>query len=422
MCDATTVANSDLFNGDDYSSLNCQYGCSDTISSRMPYVCTHYSIEDNWSFGENNITHKFNQVSDENTITIGNHNSGVLDELGGGKFNVSTTFSLIKRADTGKINSSPRVLPTLPLHLQQGCSYTIPLPVSDPDNDIIRCRWAVGRECSGICSQFPGAVLDPLTCTITYTANRGTGLKGGVIMIEDYAHGSLHRPLSSVTLQFLILVVASAQPCSIETELSPMILHPSNKTIPWLYDNPELVNVTLTCMANETLSYYWERQNDDIPYNSIGIHTNTLTLINAHPKDAGNYRCVAFNYSVCCRSYSDYATVSIINGIDSYMLCLSLFIFIFVLVTSPVFVSYPTPQHVNLTETAIFTCSAIGYNVSYQWTTASGSFPDKVIDINSNTLVIPDVRSSDDNTYTCVASNEGGNTSSNATQLTVTGI
>ena len=93
-----------------------------------------------------------------------------------------------------------------------------------------------------------------------------------------------------------------------------------------------------------------------------------------------------------------------------------------ILATYPVFVSHPTPQHVNLTQTVIFTCNAIGYNVSYQWTIGSGSFPSKVTGINSNTLVIPDVRSSDDNTYTCVASNEGGNATSNAIKLTVIGM
>lgn len=64
---------------------------------------------------------------------------------------------------------------------------------------------------------------------------------------------------------------------------------------------------------------------------------------------------------------------------------------------------------------------ATGYNISYQWTIGSGSFPSKVIGINSNTLVIPDVRSSDDKTYTCVASNQGGSVSSNAAKLTVNG-
>ena len=42
--------------------------------------------------------------------------------------------------------------------------------------------------------------------------------------------------------------------------------------------------------------------------------------------------------------------------------------------------------------------------------------------INTNSLVIPDVRSSDDNTYTCVASNERGNVSLNTARLTVTGM
>ena len=85
-------------------------------------------------------------------------------------------------------------------------------------------------------------------------------------------------------------------------------------------------------------------------------------------------------------------------------------------------VSHPNPQYVNLTQIAIFTCNATGYDVSYQWTIGSGLFPSKVTGINSNTLVIQDVRSSDDNTYTCVASDEGGNTSSNAAKLTVTGM
>ena len=85
-------------------------------------------------------------------------------------------------------------------------------------------------------------------------------------------------------------------------------------------------------------------------------------------------------------------------------------------------ITYPSSQSVDLTQTVTFTCNAIGYNVSYQWTIGSGSFPtDRVTGINTDTLTITDVRSSDDNTYTCVASNEGGNVSSSAAQLTVTG-
>ena len=92
------------------------------------------------------------------------------------------------------------------------------------------------------------------------------------------------------------------------------------------------------------------------------------------------------------------------------------------LVGLPTIVLEPIPARVELTQTATFTCSATGYNVSYKWTIGSGSFPSKVTGINTNTLVIPDVRSSDDNTYTCVASNEGGSVSSNGAKLTVTGM
>ena len=95
--------------------------------------------------------------------------------------------------------------------------------------------------------------------------------------------------------------------------------------------------------------------------------------------------------------------------------------FLSLLVQRPTFVTRPSSQSVDLTQTATFICSATGYNVSYQWTIGSGSFPNKVTDINSNTLVIPSVRSSDDNTYTCVISNRGG-TRRNGARLIVTGM
>ena len=416
-CNSTRVANNHIITGE--NSIRCQYSCSGTIVSPMSYVCNYFSIKDDWSFGENHTTYVFNSVSDENTVTIGTVGVNWIKEAGNSNWNISTTFSLVTRADTGKINSSPRVLPTPPLRLQQGCSYTIPLPVSDPDNDTVRCRWAVGTECSGICNKFPGASLDSSSCTIAYTANYGIGIKAVAIMIEDYASGSPYRPLSSVSLQFLILVYSSNQPCPLQVKYFrfPFItLHPLNKTAKY-------GNLTLTCMANGSVSYYWEKQNDSIPYGSIGVHTNTLTLINVQQNDTGNYRCVAFNsYNVCCKRFSDYAAVTIINGIYYYYFeCHELY-FCLNLVSPPVFVLYPTPQRVDLTQTATFTCNATGYNVSYQWTIGSGSFPSKVTSINSNTLVIPDIRSSDDNTYTCVASNEEGNVSSNATKLTVTGM
>ena len=89
----------------------------------------------------------------------------------------------------------------------------------------------------------------------------------------------------------------------------------------------------------------------------------------------------------------------------------------------PNIATHPSPQSVDLAQTATFTCSATGYNVSYEWTIGSGSFPnDRITGRNTNNLTITDVRSSDDNTYTCVVSNRRGNVSSNTARLTVTGM
>ena len=296
-------------------SIACQYGCSySRIVSPISSACVCFNIEDNWSYGEQSVTRIINSTYDFSTITIGTVSGNWIREVSNSNWNISTTFSLVARNDTGHINSSPRVLSSLPLYLQGGCTYTIPLVINDPDNDIVRCRWAVGRECSSVCNQFSGALLDSASCTITYTANSITELKVIAIMIEDYAPASPYQLLSSVALQFIVSIVDTNQPCSTPTEFPSFTSHPSNITVLWRQP------VTLTCVANETSHYYWERHNGSIPFGSVGVLNNTLTIISVQPEDAGDYRCVAYscssrcdnlNCSVSSHSFSNYATVTV---------------------------------------------------------------------------------------------------------------
>ena len=256
------------------------------------------------------MTHVFSHTTDVNTVTIGSI-GGLWSSEVNGTWNISTTFSLTTRNDIGRINSSPRAATTPLLRLQEGCEHIIPLAVSDPDNDTIRCRWAVGKECGGICNKFPGAYLNGDLCTIKYYANYGTGIKAVAVMIEDYASGSSH-PLSSVALQFLVLVFSSTQPCLNTEYFRPSVSIDSSSNV-IIKSHDESVNLTLTCMANEATSYYWEKENGDIPYDTIGINTSNLTFIDAQPEDSGNYRCIITN-DCNVASSSEYTTINITEG------------------------------------------------------------------------------------------------------------
>ena len=82
----------------------------------------------------------------------------------------------------------------------------------------------------------------------------------------------------------------------------------------------------------------------------------------------------------------------------------------------------PLSQNVSLLQDAVFVCSATGYNISYHWIFKPTSKPSEVIGINNSTLMIPNVTSSDDGKYTCVATNIGGNVRSHAAQMTIVGM
>ncbi|CAF5014202.1 unnamed protein product, partial [Rotaria sp. Silwood1] len=81
-------------------------------------------------------------------------------------WSLATYINLAVRSDNGQINSSSITsmspLITLPVNTQQ----ILRIPMTDIDNDIIKCRWANSTsivasitidECGGICQKIPSA-------------------------------------------------------------------------------------------------------------------------------------------------------------------------------------------------------------------------------------------------------------------------
>ena len=213
-CDQSVVDSGMLIGSGD---LVCQHGCTNaTTISSMAYRCTDFSFDEDWTFGEHRFSYVFEDGPD---ITIGFTGGDWISPFDV-ECNISTTFSLSRRNDTGRINTSPRAMTSPVLRLQAGCDHEIKIPVYDPDNDTVRCRWAVDSECAGVCGAFPGAELDSESCSISYSANNQVGHRAVAIVIEDYLPGS-PDPLSSVGLQFLVLLFQSPRACSVAPQFVP---------------------------------------------------------------------------------------------------------------------------------------------------------------------------------------------------------
>lgn len=103
-----------------------------------------------------------------------------------------------------------------------------------------------------------------------------------------------------------------------------------------------------------------------------------------------------------------------------HVLARLLYMCIVFIVKPPMIVTITISQNLNILQTAVLTCNATGYNISYYWIIGSGQFPSKVTGVNSSILIVPDLRSSDNNSYTCMADNIGGIVY-NTKELIVTG-
>ena len=77
-----------------------------------------------------------------------------------GNWLVTTTINLTRRSDTGRINSSPVSKSPAIIRFKEGCLQSFRIPVEDPDDDVVRCRWATYPESSRHNDSFPHGVID----------------------------------------------------------------------------------------------------------------------------------------------------------------------------------------------------------------------------------------------------------------------
>jgi hypothetical protein len=174
----------------------------------------------------------------------------------------------------------------------------------------------------------------------------------------------------------------------------------SSATAPSITTQPQ--SQTVTAGANVSLSvaasgtptptYQWRKDGADIS----GATSSTLTLNNAQPANGGSYTVVVTNSAGSVTSNA--ATVTV-NAATS---------------AAPVFTQQPVSHTIATGSTVTFTAQATGAT-SYRWQRNGAD----VSGGTDATLVISNASAASAGTYTAIATNSGGSTTSSAATLAV---
>ncbi|XP_063416336.1 adhesion G protein-coupled receptor L3-like [Mytilus trossulus] len=233
------------------------YSDSRSLINQMSYLCTGFSEDENWTYGQNTVlvTMPFDLTSQTHILRYSGKYWIPLVS-GSPEWLLQLTVNLTYRGDIGRINSSPTASFPPFLRLKYGCLYSLSIPVKDEDGDIIKCRWAntymytrynitfrwnSWSECSYysyyhhdnnlLCQPPSNLFLNKDMCVITYNSTVSTGFYVVALQIEDFAIGEAVNALSSIPLQFLIEV--TFQNSSDSCEIKPVFetLHDTNSII-----------------------------------------------------------------------------------------------------------------------------------------------------------------------------------------------
>ncbi|XP_072015969.1 uncharacterized protein [Amphiura filiformis] len=211
----------------------------DVKLSDLSYYCDDFDVTDNWATGSNKIIVDVPANGRKREFDVSYQDCCWLRPLAshpvsGRGWKMFTHVNVKPRPDNGLINSSPLTSPIPVQVFQQGCHYNLQIPVSDPENDVTRCRIAsrIKGECNSVhdkvCGETPYVTVHE-NCTLNFDTSGEAGYYAVTVIIEDFIDESSEDPLSSVSLLFLLRVDPSNS-CTKPITISPP--HGTCKTIP----------------------------------------------------------------------------------------------------------------------------------------------------------------------------------------------
>ena len=245
-------------------------GCHDAVSS----PAANYDVWTGTSTGDYfPLSSVPPPVSTLNMAWSGGTSWGLLQYSSSTAFGGMLTMMTSRRADNNGFDSTARS-PIAPIvELQPGCGgWSFTIPVMDPDGDPTGCRWGNSvDECQGACySTYTGGVPFTLTsdCVVTYTGLLVASNIAYPISVQllDFYPNDPTTQMSSVPLQFLVVIEPNSSPCvalsplvtdSCSKALAPMpptcsgspTVSVSNAVAPVTYNNTVNSSVSHTCLT-----------------------------------------------------------------------------------------------------------------------------------------------------------------------------
>ena len=218
--------------------LNLNVSSGILVNPFKGVYCTDYSVIENWSYGQVSLPVIYQMPYMEKFYNITYFGSQWIPLLNNGTtWNLITNVYFTINSRTNKLNRSPISSMSPLIFIPIGCPRIISILATDPDGDIIKCRWSEGIECGDSCIIAAGVTLDEIKCILHINLSQPEGYYAIKLHIEDFQDENSLVPMSSIPLEFLL------QSYEVSSCLgdNPVFLNPTpddNTCIPILLNQP----------------------------------------------------------------------------------------------------------------------------------------------------------------------------------------